>query len=102
MGRYRFHLAFGAGCGIGAVLLTWIFGSDSLMGSSRSISSALSSFVGLLNVVPYFLSAILSGSDFGEARGEFAYWTLVLAQWAGIGIGISALVSRSKNENVHA
>lgn len=100
--KYRFHVAFGACSGVGAVFLTWLLGSESLLDPSTSVSSVFSSFVGLINVVPYFLSAILSGSDFGDARGEFAYWALVFIQWTGIGIGISTLVSLARHHNVHA
>ena len=102
MCKYRFHLGLGAGCGIVAVFLTWLLGSDSLAGSSLSVASAVSSFVGFLNIVPYSQSAVLSGSDFGETRSEFAYWALVFTQWTGIGIGISALVSWPRNHNVNA
>jgi hypothetical protein len=100
MRKYHFHLAFGAGCGIGVVLVTWVFGSDSLAVSSFRLSAALANFVGFLNIVPYFLSAILSGSDFGEARGEVAYWVLVFTQWAAVGIGLSALVGRVRGHRV--
>ena len=102
MRKYRFHLAFGSACGIGAVLLTWLLGSESLAHTSLSVPSAFSDFIGLINIVPYFLSAILSGSDFGDARGEFAYWALVFIQWAGVGLCIAALTSLSKDHNVHA
>ena len=102
MRKHRFHFAFGVGCGIGMVLLTWLLGTDSLADSHLNVSSALSSFLGFLNVVPFFLSAILSGSDFGEARGEFAYWALIFAQWVAIGIVISALVPTSTNRHVKA
>jgi hypothetical protein len=102
MRKYRFQLAFGAGCGIALVLLTRFFGSDSLAGSSLDIPSALSTFVGFVNIIPYSLSAILSGGDFGDARGEFAYWALIFAQWTGIGTGISALVSWPRSHDVKA
>ncbi len=100
--KYRFHLIFSAGCGIVAVLVTWLLGSESLADSSLRVSSALSNFVGFANIVPYFLSAVMSGSDFGEARGELAYWALVFAQWAGLGLVISALVCRYQTHDVNA
>ncbi len=102
MRKYRFHVAFGAGSGFGAVLLTWLLGSASLLDPSANVSSAFSTFVGFINIVPYFLSAIISGSDFGDARGEFAYWALVFIQWTGIGMGISALVLLPRDHNVRA
>jgi hypothetical protein len=58
MRKYLLHLRFGAGCGIGS---EWLVGT-------LGVSSAFSDFVGLINIVPYFLSAILCGSDFGDAR----------------------------------
>ena len=84
------------------MLLTWVLGSESLADTSLTVSSAFSGFVGFTNIVPYFLSAIISGSEFGDARGEFAYWALVFIQWAGIGICVAALVCWSKDHNVHA
>ncbi len=102
MRKYRFQLTFSAGCGIAAVLLTWLLGSESLADSSLRVSSALSNFVGFANIVPYFLSAVLSGNDFGEARGELAYWALVFAQWAALGLVISAFVCRCQTHDVNA
>src|SRR5690348_9332505 len=96
MRKCRFHLWYGAGCGIGAVLLTWLLGSESLADTSLGVSSAFSGFVGFINIVPCFLSAIVSGSDFGHARGELAYWALVFIRWTGVGICIAALVCWSK------
>ncbi len=97
MRRFRFHLIFGASCGTGLVFLNWILGSpDFLAQPPFRASAAFANVFSFINIVPFFLSAVLTGSDFGEAQGEFAYWALVFAQWFAIGVGVSALVHRVK------
>jgi hypothetical protein len=95
MQNYRFHFVFAACCGVVVALLSWLLISpDSPVElSSPDIKNAL----GLIHIIPFILTTILSGNIHGGSNTVF--WILVLTQWFILGFILALLFRRLRGHN---
>jgi hypothetical protein len=95
MQKYRFHFVFTACCGVALALLSWLLISpDSpVESSSPEVKNAL----GLIHIIPFVLTTILSGNAHGGS--DAAYWVLVLIQWSIVGFFLALLFRRLRVNN---